>query len=106
MLDSHRIARLPELQRRWRQQRVAVHRPFGEAAEVAEQLIELALRDRVELVIVADAASERQTQEDGPRRGDSIDGVAAIKLLVDRAPFARRHVATAEASRHALIDGR
>ena len=94
----------PETECRRRQEGVAVHCPFAQAAEVAEQLIELALRDRVELVIVADAAAERQAEEHGPRRRDAIDRVAAVKLLVDRAPFARRDVAAAEARRHALID--
>ena len=58
-----------------------------DAVEEGEELIELLLRDRIELVVVADRAAERQAQPHGRRRLDAIDGVAHAALRRRSSPL-------------------
>ena len=74
----------------WRQRRhvaalLVVHPLLVDAVEEGEELVELVLRDRVELVIVAAAATHRQAEEHRRRGLDAIDGVLDAPFLVDRA---------------------
>ena len=48
---------------------------LGHVVEVREELIELLLRERIELVVVAARAAERQAQEHRGRRVHAIDDV-------------------------------
>ena len=85
---------------------VPVHRTAVQIVEEREQLIELALTDRVELVIVADRAAHRQAQKHGAGRADAIDHVAHVDLFLDRTTLVGRDVATIEARRDQLVFGR
>ena len=54
-------------------------------------------------MIVADGALPGEPHPGVERRGRAVDGVAEEKLLVDRAPLARRHVAAREAGSCLLL---
>ena len=71
----------------------------------SEESIELLLRNRVELVIVAARAAERQPQKSHSRRVDTIDhGFDAILLEVDAAFQVQQGIAV-KARRYDLLFG-
>ena len=79
---------------------------FGDAVEEREELVVLALRDRIVLVIVAAGAADREAEPDGRGRLDAIDDILDAILLVDDAGFVGHHVIAIEAGRDLLIERR
>ena len=59
-------------------------------------MIELALRDRIELVVVTDRATDCQSEPHGSDRFGSIHRISHADLVVDRTTFAGRDVAAIE----------
>ena len=82
---------------------VAVERRVGGTVEERVERVILLLRDRVELVVVADGAAGGEAEPRLHRRAGAIDGVAIHPLLGDRSAFAGRDVAAVEAGRGQLI---
>ena len=74
--------------------------------EERRQLVELALRERVELVIVAHRAAGRQAHPHLRRRLRAVARVEHGVLFVDRAAFAGRDVAAVEAGADLLLERR
>jgi hypothetical protein len=72
--------------------RVPVQALVTERVEVRKELIVVALRDGIELVIVALSAAERQTEHRLAERLHAIDVIIRDVLLRDRAAFMRIHV--------------
>ena len=84
----------------------AVFADFGDVVEEGEELVVVALRDRVELVVVAAGAFDREAE---PGRADGADAVGDVfdaVLLVDDAAFGVDDVVAAEAGGDALIERR
>ncbi len=84
----------------------AVDPLFRQLIEVREELIELALRERVVLVVVALSTPGRQPHPDGGGRADSVGDVFDAVLLRDDAGLFGDHVVAVEAGRDALLDRR
>ena len=76
---------------------VAVHRLLRRIAEKGRELVELFLRDRVELVIVTRGAAHREPQPHRARGLHSILGVHRGDFFDDGSAFVRRGVAAVEA---------
>ena len=95
-----------ELQERRGVVAVAVHRRIGSAVEERIEGVKILHRDRVVLVVVTNGAAARQPQPGLHRRARPVDGVAIQELLVDRPPFAGRHVAAIETGGDQLGLGR
>ena len=72
--------------------------------EEGGQRVELLLRERIELVIVADGAAGGQAEPDLAGGLGAVAGVEHEVLLVDRAAFVGRDVAAVEAGGDALIE--
>ena len=102
--EAGEIIRLRHRHDRRRVVDVAIHRRLGRVIEERRQLVELLLRERIELVVVADGAASRQPH---PHRGRRLGPVAAVDdpvFLVDRPPFARRDVAAVEAAGDLVVE--
>ena len=80
--------------------------PLRNVVEVRQDLVELLLRDRVELVVVAAGAAHRQAEPDRGRRLDAVDGVLDEELVDDDAPLAVLAVVAVERGGDALVAGR
>ena len=85
---------------------VAVEAGLGRVAEEGRQRIEILLRERVELVVVALGAVGRQAEVDPAHRLDAVGGVVGEVLLDDRAALVGRHVAALQARGDQLGFGR
>ena len=72
--------------------------------EERRQRVELLLRERVELVVVADRAAGGQAEPDLRRRLGAVAGVEDEVFLVDRAALVGRDVAAVEAGGDLLIE--
>ena len=77
--------------------------PLGDVVEVGQDLVELLLRDRVELVIVAAGAAQRQAEPDRRRRLHPVDRVLDEELVDDDAAFAVLAVVAVEGGGDALL---
>ncbi len=82
---------------------IAVHRWLSCIIEERPQLIELALTDRIVLVIVANRTAGCEPKEHGRRGFDAVDHVADIQFFRNRTAFRRRDVAAIETGRNQLI---
>ena len=83
---------------------VAVHRALRRVIEEGRHLVELALRERVELVVVAHRAAGRQAEPDLRGGLGAIARVQDQVLLGDHPPFAGGDVAAVEAGADQLIE--
>ena len=95
----------PEEQRR-RGRRVGemrVEPGFVDAVEEGKERVVVALRDRIELVIVATRALERQPEHRGAERVHAIDDVLGAKLVLDAAALVRLPVQPVEGGGDALV---
>ena len=92
-----------QLDRRRRPPRVAVHAGVGRRIEEGVERIKLLVRDRIELVAVADGALAGEAHPGVRHRGRAVDGVAEEQLVVDRAALARRDVAPREPGGDLLV---
>ena len=79
---------------------------FGNAVEVREELVELLLRDGIELVVVAARAAHRQAQPHGAGRGDAIDDALHEELLRDDAHLRVHAVVAVEPGGDLLVQRR
>ena len=79
--------------------------PLGNVVEVGQDLVELLLRERVELVVVAAGATERQAEPDRRRRLDAVYRVLDEELVDDDAPLAVLAVVAVEGGGDALPAG-
>jgi len=80
-------------QSRRREQRVSVHRLFGDVVEDRENLVKFLLQNGIELVIMTDRAPHGQSEPVAGSGFDTIHRVTDLEFLVDRAAFAGRDVA-------------
>ena len=80
--------------------------PLGHVVEVGEDLVELLLRDGVELVVVAAGAPQGQAHPHRPRRRHPVDHVLDQELLGDDAALAVLAVVPVEGGGDALLEGR
>ena len=96
------LLRRRELQRRFREQRIAIHRGVRRAVEERVELVKLPLRDRIELVVVADRALRREAHPRIRRRRCAIQRIEEDVFRIDRPALARRHIAPVEPTRHEL----
>ena len=71
--------------------------------EERSQLVEVALSDRIVLVIVAASTFKRQSQERGPVRDDAVGDVGGTKFRFDASPFIRLPMKPVEGGRQLLI---
>ena len=85
---------------------VAVHHLLRRVAEEGAERVEVLLRDRVELVIVASGAAHGQAEPDGAHGLGAILGVDFGVFLVDDAAFVGGDVAALEAGGDELIERR
>ena len=81
----------------------AVEAELGHVVEEGEELVELLVGDRIELVRVAARAPHRQAHERGGGRLDAIDDVLDLILVGNRPTLEVDHVVAIEARRHLLI---
>ncbi len=81
---------------------VAVHHILRRVPEERRHGVELALCDRIELVIVAGGAADRQAQEHVAGRLGSVLGIDRFVLLGNGATFVGRDVVAVKAGRHQL----
>ena len=100
------VARVRHLNDRRRVGDVPVHRGLRRVVEERGHTVKFALRDRVELVVVADGATGGQAHPHLVRRLGPVPRVQHEIFLGNRAAFVRRDVATVEPRRDFLIDGR
>ena len=84
----------------------AVQTVLRHVVEEGEELVELLVRDRIELVLVAARAAHRQAHERAGRRLDAVDDVLDLILLGDRPALEVDHVVAVEAGRDLLLEGR
>ncbi len=82
---------------------VAVEAGIGRRIEEGVERVELAGRERVELVVVADGALAGEAEPDVRDRGRAVHGVTEEELVVDRSALAGRHVAPREAGGRLLV---
>ena len=78
---------------------------LGDVVEVGVDLVELLLRDRVELVVVAARAAQRQPHPHRARRRHPIDHVLDQELLGDDAALAVLAVVAVEGGGDSLLEG-
>ena len=81
------------------------HAVFGDVVEQREELIELALRERIVFVVVAAGAAQRHRHPHGRSRFDPVDHSFDPPFLGDAAPFARHPMVAVEAGGHSLREG-
>src|SRR5262249_41237682 len=79
---------------------------FVDVLEEGEELIEILLADRVELVVVTAAAFEGEAEEGSPHRGHAVYDVGDAELLFDHAALLVLHVQAIEGGGEALVLGR
>ena len=79
---------------------------LGEPVEGIEEAVVVDLRERIVLVVVALAASERQAEPGGACRVDPVEEVVEPLLLGDRPPLAIEEVIAVEAAGYSLLDRR
>ena len=72
--------------------------------EVGEELVELLLRERIVLVVVAAGAAERQAEPHGRGRLHAVDDVLDGVLLGDDAAFGVAAVVAVEAGGDPLVE--
>ncbi len=84
---------------------VAVHRVGVEVVEERVQRVVVALCDRVELVVVALRAADREAEEGGAGGVDAVGDVAEADLVEDRAAFVGGDVGAEEAGGDAIVEG-
>ena len=94
-----------DFHRRRRQRGVAVQPAVRRAVEKGVKLIELALADRVVLVLVAHRAADCHAQENRADRLGAVHGVPHPELFLDYAPFAGGDVAPQETGGNPLFPG-
>ena len=87
-----------------RPQDVAIEARVGRRIEKGVERIKLPVRDRVELMAVADGALAGQAHPGIGHRGGAVDGIAKQQLIVDRSPLARRHIAAGESGGDLLVE--
>ena len=75
---------------------LAVEAALGDVVEEGVELVILALRDRVELVVVALRTADGQPEPDGAGGVHAVDDVGGVVLLGDRPPFVVDHVVAVE----------
>ena len=85
---------------------VAVHHVLGGVAEERRERVEVALRDRVELVVVAGRAADGQAEEDRARGVGAVLGVDHLVLFRDHAALVRGCVAAMESGSDQLVHRR
>ena len=83
---------------------VAIHRGLRRVVEERGKLVELLLRERIELVVVADGAAGRQPHPDRRRGLGTIPRIEDEVFLSDDAPLVRRHVAAVEAAGDPVVE--
>ena len=76
---------------------VAVQSAVFQRVEEREELVVLLLRDRIELVVVALGAAERQAEDALAERLDAVGVVVGQVLFRDGAAFVRDHIVALEA---------
>ena len=76
------------------------------AVEEREELVVVALRNRIELVIVAACAADGEAEPDGRSCLEPIGDILDAILLIDDAGFASDHVIAVETGRDFLLGGR
>ena len=79
---------------------------FGHVIEEREQPVVVLLRDRVELVVVAAGALERQSEPSHAERTDSVRHVLDAVLLLDDPALGINHVIPIESGCDALLKRR
>ncbi len=82
---------------------VRVEAGLVDAVEEGEHRIVVALRDRVELVVVAARALHREAEHRGPERVHAIDDVLGAELLFDAAALVRLPVQSIEGRGDTLL---
>ena len=85
--------------------RLAVDAGLLVRVEEGQQRVEVLLRHRVELVVVAARAAERQAKERGAHGGRAVHRVFQQVLRIDRPALVARHVRAVEAARRLLLHG-
>ncbi len=80
--------------------------PLGDVVEVRHDLVELLLRDRVELVVVAARAAQGQAHPHRAGGRHAVDAVLGEELVDDDAPLAVQAVVAVERGGDALLQGR
>src|SRR5262249_27464911 len=78
---------------------------FVDVVEIRGEPVEVLLRELIELVVVAAAATQGEPEPDGRRRFDAIDDIIDPRLLRDASAFAVDHVIAVEAGGNFLRDG-
>ena len=86
------------------EQRVAIEAGIGRRVKKGVKRVQLPLRDRIKLMVVAGRTLAREAHEGVGHRGRAVDGVAEEQLIVDRAPLAGRHIAPGESGGHLLLE--
>ena len=76
------------------------------AVEEREELVVVALRNRIELVIVAACAADGEAEPDGRSCLEPIGDILDAILLIDDSGFASNHVIAVETRRDLLLGGR
>src|SRR5207247_804784 len=76
---------------------------FVDVLEEGEQRVEVALGDRVILVVMTARAFEGEAEEGGAHRVDAVDDVGDPELLLDDAPLLVLHVQPVERGSQALV---
>ena len=79
---------------------------LGDVIEKREQSVVVFLRDRVELVVVAAGALERQSEPSHAERSDSVCNVLDAILLFDDPALGINHMIPIESSCDALLERR
>ena len=79
------------------------HALLLDIVEVREKLVVLLLRERIEFVIVATGAAERETEPHGSGSLGAVGNVLYAKLLVNRTPFGGRAMVPIESGGDDLV---
>ena len=98
-------ARRPQ-EERWRRRgvrEVRVEAGFVDVVEERKERVVVALRDRVELVVVTARALERQAEHRGAEGVDAVEDVLGAELLLDAAAFVGLAVQAVERRGDALV---
>src|SRR5207253_11161115 len=82
---------------------LAVETLLRDAVEEGEETVVILLRQRIELVVVALAAAQRQAQKCGGRRVDPVVDVDGRVLLRDRAAFEINRMVAVETGGDLLV---
>ena len=90
----------------WGQELVPVHGPLRQAEVIREELVEFALGEGVEFVVVAGRAAGGEAEPDGRGGLYPVDRVANIVFIVDRAALAGGYITAVEAGGDLLVKRR